>query len=124
MTTALDDLKAKFGDKKILSPSDIAPLINVSEKVQANLRSAGRFPIPVKKVGVKVGVSIYDLARWLDGDIEETKQTTAIPQIKQRKRNIDKDWITAFQLQLEFENELLICLKKIRLEKKLKKKDG
>ena len=62
----LNDLKEKFGDQVLLSPSDIAPIIASSPKVQANLRSQGRFPIPVQKMGAKVGVSIYHLAEYLE----------------------------------------------------------
>lgn len=61
----LADLKRRFGDALVLSPKDIAPSIKTSEGVQANLRSEGRFPIPILPMGTKVGVSINHLAEYL-----------------------------------------------------------
>ena len=64
----LADLKEQYGRQLVLSPSDIALAIGRSPKAQANMRSRGVFPIPVKRAGGKVGVSIYDLADYLAGD--------------------------------------------------------
>lgn len=63
--TALDDLKKDFGAKKLLTPEDIAEVIDRSASAQAILRCRGDFPMPTKKVGGKVYISIYDLARYL-----------------------------------------------------------
>lgn len=69
--TVLVDLKQRFGDKVLLSPHDLAPVIASSPAVQANLRSQNRFPMPVRKIGKKVGVSIYHLAEYLStGDVK------------------------------------------------------
>lgn len=66
----LEDLKAQFGAKVLLTPEDIADIIGVSVGQQANLRSEGRFPIPYKKDGGRVKISIYDLAKYLAGESE------------------------------------------------------
>ena len=78
----LEDLKAQFGAKVLLTPEDIADIIGVSVGQQANLRSEGRFPIPYKKDGGRVKISIYDLAKYLSGESEihakqEIKRITA-----------------------------------------------
>lgn len=115
----LSDLKEKFGDQVMLSPSDIAPIIASSPKVQANLRSQGRFPIPVQKMGAKVGVSIYHLAEYLEtgkiagsiGDTKDVKKIYSLPALRQSKSTArSKEWMMAFRLKLDdqhaFEVEL------------------
>lgn len=64
----LRDLRQAYGPKVILSPQDLALAIGRSPKAQANMRSRGAFPMPVKRVGGKVGVSVYDLADYLAGE--------------------------------------------------------
>lgn len=64
----LRDLRQAYGPKVILSPADLALAIGRSPKAQANMRSRGAFPMPVKRVGGKIGVSVYDLADYLAGD--------------------------------------------------------
>lgn len=72
---ALADLKQVFGDKKLLSPSDIAPHIGKSATAQAKLRERGSFPIPIKMgMGKRVVVSIYDLAHYLGDDATDSPQ--------------------------------------------------
>ena len=63
----LRDLRQAYGPKVILSPQDLALAIGRSPKAQANMRSRGAFPMPIKRVGGKVGVSVYDLADYLAG---------------------------------------------------------
>lgn len=65
----LEDLKSHFGEKKLLSPKDIAPYISRSTHAQQALRKRNRFPIPTHKFGGKVVIKIYDLARYLSNDI-------------------------------------------------------
>ena len=109
----LNDLKEKFGDQVLLSPSDIAPIIASSPKVQANLRSQGRFPIPVQKKGAKVGVSIYHLAEYLEtgkvagtsGDNEKIKKIYRLPALRQSKSSArSKEWMMAFRLKLDLQH--------------------
>jgi hypothetical protein len=68
---ALADLKACFGPKKLLTMVDIAPHIGKSRGAQTKLQGRGRFPMPVKKVGNTICVSIYDLAHLIGDEAEE-----------------------------------------------------
>lgn len=123
--TVLADLKSRFGEKVLLSPEDIAPIIARSPAVQANMRSQGRFPIPIKKMGSKVGITIYHLAEYLaNGDVKvEVKPIDEVELIlnkttsKRRKNN--RDWLTAFQMQNNFNNELFVRVEKLILEEEL-----
>lgn len=123
--TVLADLKSRFGEKVLLSPEDIAPIIARSPAVQANMRSQGRFPIPIKKMGSKVGITIYHLAEYLaNGDVKvEVKPIDEVELIlnkttsKRRKNN--RDWLTAFQIQNNFNNELFVRVEKLILEEEL-----
>ena len=61
----LADLKAEFGKKIFLTPSDIAPVIGRTPDAQAALRGRGLFPIPYSKLGGLVVIRIYDLAQYI-----------------------------------------------------------
>ena len=63
----LADLKRQFRGRVLLTPAEIANIINSSTAVQANMRKKGTFPLPVIKSGRKIGVSIYHLADYLNG---------------------------------------------------------
>lgn len=85
---ALADLKQVFGDKKLLSPSDIAPHIGKSATAQAKLRERGSFPIPIKMgMGKRVVVSIYDLAHYLGDDATDSPQQSHSGQGMARESN-------------------------------------
>ena len=71
----LADLRNQFGPKVLLDPDDLAPVINISVGQQANLRSEGRFPIPYEKIGNRIKVSIYDLAKHLAGMARQHSKT-------------------------------------------------
>lgn len=74
----LDDLRKRFGNKIVLGTDDLEAILGISRGQQANLRSQNRFPIQTRKVGSRVVVSIYDLAKHLSGDCEtEVKATMA-----------------------------------------------
>jgi hypothetical protein len=83
----LDDLKGRYGERVLLSPQDLVEVLGVSVGQQANLRSQGKFPIPTKKIGNLIKVSIYDLAKYLSGlcDVEVKKE------YKEIKKTQDKD---------------------------------
>lgn len=123
--TVLADLKSRFGEKILLSPEDIAPIISSSPAVQANLRSQGRFPIPVKKIGRKIGITIYHLAEYLvNGDVQvEVKPIDEVELIlnktTSKKRKNNRDWLNAFQIQNNFNNELFVRVEKLILEEEL-----
>ena len=97
----LSDLRQRFGHKVLLSPSDIAEIIDMSEGQQANKRSEGKFPIPHNKNDFgRVKISIYDLAQYLANiGSEQVKQEIAtIPdkltrtQKKSAKGLLEKNW--------------------------------
>ncbi len=74
---ALNDLKQAFGDKKLLTPAEIAPHIGKSAAAQAKLRDRGRFPIKIKRgMGSQVVMSIYDVARYIGEEIEDEADST------------------------------------------------
>lgn len=72
----LEDLKSRVGDKIYLSPDDLEPLLDISKGQQANLRSQNKFPVRTSKIGGKVVVSIYDLAKHLSADCEAEVSAT------------------------------------------------
>ncbi len=117
----LDDLKSRYGDRVLLSPSDLAVLLGISEGQQANLRSAGKFPMPTRKVGAAVRVSIYDLAKYLSGEAESAassaiKTTDMAGRIakKKAKGRLEKDW------WLNFHARVFAVLDKVRVSSKVK----
>ena len=65
---ALADLKADFGKKKLLTPTEIAPYISKSPSAQASMRTRKQFPIAKKDMGGRVVVSIYALAKYIGED--------------------------------------------------------
>jgi|GEM_PF-3014040 len=71
---ALADLKAEFGKKKLLTPSDIAPYICKSPSAQASMRTRKQFPIAQKDMGGRIFVTIYALARFV-GEDDDTQST-------------------------------------------------
>jgi len=121
--TILADLKETFGNKKLLDADEVADLIARSYQAQANLRNRGSFPIPVKKVGGRVYMSIYDIATFLAGECpDHTAKTDSKPPSSPkpliaptvRRRGIAKA-LAMFQTQREFYIDLAIALEKIIL---------
>lgn len=96
----LADLRDRFGDKVLLSPEDLASVINKSVGQQANERSQGKFPIPHKVEGRRVKVTIYDLAEHLAnlGKTQVKQDLARIPdkltrtQKKSTKGLLEKNW--------------------------------
>lgn len=128
----LFDLKGRFGDKVILSPKDIAPIIDTSIGVQANQRLRQNFPIPIIKQGTKIGITIFALARWLadgsvqpsDSDLETIapQPATASPQPSPNKRRSKNDWMLAMEDTISFHTDLLRELQRINLINSVKDK--
>lgn len=87
----LDDLRKRFGDKVVLGTDDLEAVLGVSRGQQANLRSQNRFPIQTRKIGSRVVVSIYDLAKHLADDCDtEVKATMASEAPKAEERQSRK----------------------------------
>ena len=61
----LEDLRKTFGKQSILYAEDIAKLLGSDHRVVKSLEAKQAIPLPMKKVGNKVGVSIYAVADWL-----------------------------------------------------------
>ena len=124
----LEDLKRKFGDKAILSPKELAPILHTSESAQSNMRAAGTFPLPVVKQGAKIGVSVYVLAKWLaDGDIPACAKKSepvapALPQAKLsvRSKRGANDWLVAMELGVEYQSELIREIQRLNLLERVK----
>lgn len=124
----LEDLKRKFGDKAILSPKELAPILHTSESAQSNMRAAGTFPLPVMKQGAKIGVSVYVLAKWLaDGDVPACAKKndpvpTLLPQAKLsvRSKRGANDWLVAMELGVEYQSELIREIQRLNLLEKVK----
>lgn len=114
----LEDLKKTFGEKRILSPREIAPFINKSMNAQANMRSKPRktFPIPTIKIGKNVYVSIYNLAEYLatgecKGQVKE-EEAPEEPQnapyaTSSRKRKVRTDLRGLFDSPMGFASDML-----------------
>jgi len=61
----LRDLQSLFPDgRKDLSPADIALYMGKTKSAVDHLITRGRLPYPVRKVGNRRCVSIYDVAKW------------------------------------------------------------
>ncbi len=119
----LSDLRKQFGDGKyLLSPNELAPIINKSTQAQANMRAAGNFPLPVIKVGKKVGVSVHDLADFLAGGTVAKKHAdtkpvaaSAIVAKSPNYRRGSRNWLLAFEQSVMYQYELLDHLRELRL---------
>ena len=70
----LKDLRDIYGDQKVLFPEDLGDLLGhqVAKSLKANLG----IPLPVLKVGKRVGVSIYDAAEWIANGKTSIRPTT------------------------------------------------
>lgn len=61
----LKDLREIFGKKSVLFAEDIAELIGADHATVKKIESGYGIPLPLKKVGNRYGVAIYDVADWL-----------------------------------------------------------
>lgn len=118
----LSDLRKQFGDSKyLLSPKELAPIINKSTQAQANMRAAGCFPLPVVKVGKKIGVSVHELADFLAGGTvaqarAEKKNSPSVVAAKPANyKRGSRDWLMAFEQSVLYQQELLNHLQECRL---------
>ena len=60
------DLRETFGKgRMVLFPEEVAQVIGLSPKAINNLRHRKKFPFTPKRIGNKIGISIYELAEWL-----------------------------------------------------------
>lgn len=144
---ALADLKATFGNKKLLTPAEVAPFIGKSASAQAKLRERDKFPIkPKPGMGKRVVMSIYDVAHYIGDEVEQIevtpstskpskqpriskKTTTAIDKTKPIRRPPSlgaalrgfRSRIEALSLQLAFEQALFTELEALLLNRTVKR---
>jgi hypothetical protein len=140
---ALADLKATYGNKKLLTPAEVAPFIGKSPSAQAKLRERDKFPIkPKPGMGSRVVMSIYDVAHYIGDepeqiDVKPTDKRTERPRKTSAKtaKAIDtskpyrrppslgktlrafRARLDALSLQLEFEGALFAELERIAMDK-------
>jgi predicted DNA-binding transcriptional regulator AlpA len=67
---ALADLKEQFGSEKLLDTDEVAAAIGRSREALAMMRLRKQFP-QSKKIGRRVVVSIYDLAKFIAQPADE-----------------------------------------------------
>lgn len=119
--TILADLRAIFNEKVLLEPADLVNVLGISTGQQANLRSEGKFPIETIKMGGKVKISIYALAKFLAGQSklvikEQLAQSSRLDRRgkKKTKGHLEKDW------WLGFRERILSCIHRIELSNHFK----
>lgn len=61
----IDDLKIRTNGKLLMSPVQLAEVLDIPPKQQSKLRKDGKFPVPFKNIGRLVYYSIYDVANFL-----------------------------------------------------------
>ncbi|HVI40836.1 MAG TPA: hypothetical protein VM577_09265 [Anaerovoracaceae bacterium] len=81
----VEDLKKQFDGATLLTPKQVAIVIQTNEKVQANMRSMNNFPIPVKQTGKKILMDVYDIAEYV-----VTGKCSAKEQEKQQQEELIK----------------------------------
>ena len=105
----LADLRQQFGQKSVLYPEDVAALLGKSIGAVASLRHRGGFPLPVKEVGGRPAVSIYDVADWLgNGPKTAAKGSTKAPPLPPpaNRRQSLGNALLGFQMQRDFLSSL------------------
>lgn len=84
------DLRETFGKgRMVLFPEEVAQVIGLSPKAINNLRHRKKFPFTPKRIGNKIGVSIYELAEWLASgspELDQVEPDNATTSSTSRKR--------------------------------------
>ena len=114
---------------------DVAPIIAKSPAVQANLRSQGRFPIPIHKgMDKSVGITIYHLAEYLATGHVAVKSPkidiSPLPEKLQKGRASarSREWLSFYQqdylAQYDFQHQLANCIQHIWMQEDLAEKEA
>jgi len=86
----IDDLKIRTNGKLLMSPVQLAEVLDIPPKQQSKLRKEGKFPVPFKNIGRLVYYSIYDVANFLlNGETTPSKEVpeeAPTPQITVKKK--------------------------------------
>lgn len=74
MNPTLDLLVAQFPGQAYISMVQAGASIGYKPQTCYNLFHAGRFPLPVRKVGAKCMVALTDLAKFMNGEPIERRE--------------------------------------------------
>lgn len=111
----LADLKLHFGAKKLLSPEDIADVIGRTPSAQAILRSRGDFPIPHAKLGGKIVISIYDLAKYIaNPGSSSPKSVSSNPLNKSKRAPSLSRAILSFEQAIQRQSDKLLFMTQLK----------
>lgn len=114
-----------FGRKRLLSPADVAPLIDVATGTLANQRAQGFHLIPSRKIRGKVGFYIGDVAAYLvnGSSCQEQAPTPSISTVVSNRRKAtgmtSKAWMLAMTETIELNHDLLNQVQAAILRRKL-----
>lgn len=146
------DLRETFGKgRMVIFPEEVAQVIGISPRAINNLRHRKKFPFTPKRIGNRIGVSIYELAEWIvsgspelehaDTDNAATpattrkrtasapaKQATAPSTGKPRRPSLGpllmslRKMIAQQESELNLARELFASLERLHMESKIDKK--
>lgn len=92
----LKDLRNQFGQKSVFYAEDIAAVLGRSVEAVYSLKSRGSLNLPVIETGGRPGVSIYAVAEWLAGGVDESTikarkagKDSSVPPVPSPKRRIE-----------------------------------
>lgn len=116
----LKDLREQFGQQTVLYAEDLAKLLGSDHRVVKTLLNQQSIPIAVKKVGNRVGVTIYEVAEWLSKS-EHFQAPTANKTLKQvkapaRARASLGRSLIALQTQIDFLTDIYIELGHLEID--------
>lgn len=114
----LADLRTQFGKQSVLYAEDLADLLGKSKEAVLALHGRNSLPFPVKKIGGRIGVSIFDVADYLsDSEKVQTKKGSSLidfpslPVPKNHRQSLGK-LLLAFQNTRDFYNDFCANLEK------------
>lgn len=121
----LSDLRNQFGKQSILYAEDLADLLGKSKEAVLALHGRNSLPFPVKKVGGRIGVSIFDVADYLSESekVQSKKGSSLIdipplPTPKNHRQSLGK-LLLAFQNTRDFYFDFCAKLEKTILDSEI-----
>lgn len=114
----LSDLRVQFGKQSVLYAEDLADLLGKSKEAVLALHGRNSLPFPVKKIGGRIGVSIFDVADYLsDSEKVQAKKgsslidSPSLPVPKNHRQSLGK-LLLSFQSTRDFYNDFCANLEK------------